>query len=209
MALSVIGAGLGRTGTTSLKLALEQLGFGPCHHMQEVGFNPVSVDLWMSVADGNRDWEAVFAGYRSAVDWPEVAFYKELIAFYPDARVILTERDPEAWFRSTQNTILSPEIRAGPPRPISILMGKLMAMFEPDAHNHDKLIAAFNAHNAEVRRIVPPGRLLIYEVADGWAPLCDFLGVPVPDGPMPHANSTDEFKAMTAGMRARAAQGQA
>ena len=206
MALQVIGGGVGRTGTTSLKAALELLGFGPCHHMKEVVFYPEQIARWTAVADGMRDWEAVFAGYRSAVDWPEVAFFHELITAYPDAKVILTERDPEAWFRSTQATILSPERDRAPANPMSIMMKKLIDRFEPDIHDHDKMIAAFKAHNAEVRRVVPPERLLVYEVAQGWGPLCDFLGVPVPDTPLPHENSTEEFRTHIAA-RVAAAQG--
>jgi hypothetical protein len=196
MGLEIIGAGVGRTGTTSLKTALETLGFGPCHHMTEVVFNPAALQRWIAIADGDHDWEAAFAGYRSAVDWPEVAFWRELAAYYPHAKVILTERDPEAWFRSTQETILSPERDQATPGPMQTLMGKLMARFEPAIHDKARMIAAFLAHNAEVRRAIPPERLLVYEVAQGWGPLCAFLGVPEPDAPMPHANSTDDFKTM-------------
>src|SRR5437870_2958107 len=108
MALKVIGAGLGRTGTLSLKLALEELGFGPCHHMAEVMLHLESVPLWIQAADGNPDWEAIYKGYAATVDYPGCFFWRELEKFYPDAKIILTVRDPEQWFESTQATIFSP-----------------------------------------------------------------------------------------------------
>ena len=112
MPLSVIGAGFGRTGTMSLKLALDQLGFGPCYHMTEVFKNPKASGYWEAAADGKPiDWEEVFAGYRSTVDWPGATFYKQLADAYPEAKVILTERDAEAWFESTQATIFSLHFR--------------------------------------------------------------------------------------------------
>ncbi|MDE2487101.1 MAG: sulfotransferase family protein, partial [Alphaproteobacteria bacterium] len=107
MTLKVIGAGYGRTGTMSLKLALEQLGFGPCYHMVEVFKNPQAPAWWLEAADGRPDWAKIFNGYSATVDWPSATFYRELAEAYPDAKVILTERDPEAWFRSTQATIFA------------------------------------------------------------------------------------------------------
>lgn len=201
MALSVIGAGYGRTGTMSLKLALEQLGFGPCHHMVEVFAHPESIPLWTAAAEGRADWDAIFEGYVSAVDWPTATFYEQLANHYPDAKVILTERDPESWFKSTQATIFAqfsggappPEVVAADPW-LNMVMKAVGDLFERRMYDHDKLIAVFNAHNARVRDVIPPERLLVYEVAQGWEPLCRFLGVPVPDGPMPKVNSTEEFQ---------------
>jgi hypothetical protein len=95
MTLKVIGAGFGRTGTSSLKQALEDLGFGPCHHMTEVIAHPQQVPVWEAAMNGEPvEWEDVFHAYQSAVDWPSAAFYEPLMERYPDARVILTVRDP-------------------------------------------------------------------------------------------------------------------
>ena len=196
MSLTVIGAGLGRTGTMSLKLALEQLGFGPCYHMAEVVTDPDAPQRWNDAADGKPDWEAIFAGFRSTVDWPNATFYRELAEAYPQAKVILTVRDPEAWFRSTQATIMSRPVPDPPQNAFHAMLAKVVyPMFNGRVNDHDVLVAAFNAHNAQVRAAIPPERLLVYEIAEGWAPLCAFLGVPIPDTPMPKANSTEEFLA--------------
>jgi len=195
MTLKVIGEGYGRTGTMSLKLALEQLGFGPCHHMVEVFAHPESIPLWSDAADGKADWDAIFQGYVSAVDWPTATFYKELADKYPDAKVILTERDPESWFKSTQATIFARDIPPDTQDPWARMVSKVIAqLFDHRMHDKEKVISVFKAHNARVREVIPADRLLVYEVAQGWAPLCDFLGVPVPDGPMPKVNSTEEFQ---------------
>jgi len=195
MSLQVIGAGYGRTGTMSLKLALEQLGFGPCHHMVEVVGHPETVPLWLDAAEGRGDWDRIFKDYRAAVDWPTATFYKELADHFPEAKVILTERDPESWFRSTQATIFSFPIEEEPQDPWQRMVQRVVGdLFDLDMHNRDKLIAVYKAHNARVREVIPADRLLVYEVAQGWEPLCAFLGVPVPPGPMPKVNSTDEFR---------------
>ena len=198
MTLSVVGAGLGRTGTTSLKLALEQLGLGPCYHMFEVFKNPAAPGYWEAAADGGAtDWELVFAGYASTVDWPSATFYETLADVYPDAQVILTERDPEGWWRSTQATIFNWDAPgANVPEPFLHMAQKVIgALFDQRIHDHDHVIEVFKRHNARVREVIAPERLLVYDLADGWAPLCAFLDVPVPDGPMPKANTTEEFLA--------------
>jgi Sulfotransferase domain len=196
MPLSVIGAGYGRTGTMSLKLALDQLGFGPCYHMVEVFKNPKAPGYWESAADGKpTDWEEVFAGYNSTVDWPSATFYKKLADHYPDAKVILTERDPEAWFVSTQATIFSLHIRDNTEDEWQRMVLKVISdLFDRRMNDKDKLIEVYNRHNADVRRAIAPERLLVYQVSQGWAPLCAFLGVDVPDAPMPKVNSTDDFR---------------
>jgi hypothetical protein len=195
MTLKVIGAGYGRTGTLSLKQALEQLGFGPCYHMVEVFKNPEAPGWWIEAAEGRPDWEKIFAGYASTVDWPNATFYAELAQAYPDAKVILTERDPEAWFESTQATIFARDPPADTTDPWMLMFGKVVAdLFDRRMHDKDRLISVFEAHNARVREVIPPERLLVYDVSQGWAPLCAFLGVAVPDGPMPKVNSTEEFR---------------
>src|SRR6185369_15707827 len=177
MALKVIGAGLGRTGTLSLKLALEQLGFGPCYHMVEVMLHLESTGLWIQAADGNPDWEAIFKAYASTVDYPACAFWRQLSDFYSDAKVLLSVRDPEEWFESTQATIFSPDsikrMRASPMRPF--IEKTAWQAFGDRIHDRDFMINAFKHHNAEVERAIPKDRLLVYEVKQGWESLCQFL----------------------------------
>jgi hypothetical protein len=202
MPLSVIGAGFGRTGTMSLKVALEQLGFGPCYHMVEVFKQPESVALWDAAADGKPDWERIFAGFPSSVDWPSATFYAELAEAYPQARVILTVRDPDAWVRSTQATIFARD-PSDPPTPFDQMIAKVVGrLFDYRMHDEALLKAVFERHNAEVVARIPPERLLVYEAAQGWAPLCAFLGVPIPDEPMPLTNTTEEFRARLAAFSA-------
>ncbi|HWU92000.1 MAG TPA: sulfotransferase [Sphingomicrobium sp.] len=196
MPLSVIGAGFGRTGTMSLKLALEQLGIGPCYHMSEVFKNPAAPGYWEAAADGKPvDWEQVFAGYRSTVDWPSATFYKELADAYPDAKVILTVRDPEAWFTSTQATIFASRIFEDATSDWGRMVLKVVGdLFDREMSNKAKLIDVYNRHNQTVQRVIPAERLLVYDLSEGWNPLCRFLGVPVPDEPIPNTNSTEDFK---------------
>jgi hypothetical protein len=196
MPLSVIGAGFGRTGTMSLKLALDKLGFGPCYHMVEVFKNPKAPGYWEAAADGKQvDWEEVFAGYCSTVDWPSATFYKELADAYPEAKVILTVRDPEEWFTSTQATIFSRHIRDDTEDDWQRMVLKVIGdLFERRMTDKAKLIEVYERHNQEVRRTIPSERLLVYEIADGWGPLCRFLDVEVPNESMPKVNSTDEFR---------------
>lgn len=203
MTLKVIGAGFGRTGTLSLKLALEQLGFGPCYHMVEVFKNPQAARWWIEAADGRPDWAKIYEGYNSTVDWPNATFWAELADAYPDAKVILTVRDPEAWFRSTQATIFA----APPPAEVGDfgeMYDKVIArLFDRRMHDHDHVIDVYQRHNEEVQRRIAPERLLVYEVAEGWGPLCAFLGVPAPETAMPQVNSTEEFRARRMGAAAR------
>jgi len=196
MPLSVFGAGFGRTGTMSLKLALDRLGFGPCYHMVEVFKNPKASGYWEAAADGRPvDWEEVFAGYGSTVDWPSATFYKQLANAYPEAKVSLTVRDPEAWFASTQATIFSRHIRDDTEDDWQRMVLKVISdLFDRRMTDKAKLIEVYQRHNEEVRRTIPQERLLVYEVADGWEPLCRFLDADVPNESMPRANSTDEFR---------------
>lgn len=197
MPLDVIGAGLGRTGTTSLKLALEHLGIARCHHMTEVFHHPETAGLWEAAAEGKPvDWEALLAGYRAAVDWPACHFYRDLARIYPNAKVILTVRDPESWFRSTQATIFGfADVAEVAKRPMGGFMLKaILPTFDGRVHDREHAIAVYERHNAEVRRAIAPERLLVYDVAQGWEPLCRFLGVPIPSESFPHANTTEDFR---------------
>ncbi|MBR9834296.1 MAG: hypothetical protein GYB42_03715 [Alphaproteobacteria bacterium] len=198
MSLSVISAGFGRTGTMSLKLALEQLGFGPCHHMIEVIENgDKQVPLWNEANEGRADFEAIFDGYKSAVDWPSAAFWKELADYYPGAKIILSTRSAESWYNSISDTILAtvwaPE--NWPPQAVEwfTMVTKVLQRSLGDARQKDELIATFHAHEAAVKAAIPADRLLVHQAKDGWKPLCDFLGVPVPDGDYPRTNSKEEF----------------
>ncbi|GJL90656.1 sulfotransferase family protein [Hyphococcus sp.] len=205
MSLKVIGAGLGRTGTASLKVALETLGFGKCHHMSEVFGSPQQVDLWTKAADGAPDWPATFDGYGAAVDFPTAAFWRELAAFYPDAKIILSVRDAEKWWQSTQETILSPlAVKSMPGMPFGpVVKNVVWRFFDNEIHDHDHLTAAFNRHTEEVKKAIPKERLLVFEAKDGWAPLCEFLGKDIPSEAYPRVNSKEEMRPM---MEAMAAQ---
>jgi Sulfotransferase domain len=196
MPLDVIGAGLGRTGTTSLKFALEQLGFGRCHHMSELIRHPEQAPLWERAAAGESvDWEEVLEGYRATTDWPACHFYKTLAERYPRARVILTLRDPQRWFESTQATIFNADFLASTgERPHGgFVRDVLLSVFDGRMHDREHLIEVYERHNAEVRRTIAPERLLVYEVSQGWEPLCRFLGVPVPADRFPRVNTTEDF----------------
>jgi len=200
MDLKIIGAGLGRTGTMSLKLALEQLGFGPCYHMAEVFMHPEFARLWVDVAEGHPDWETIFKDYASTVDYPGCAYWRELAERYPQARVLLSIRDADQWFESTQATIFSPQsverMGSSPMRPF--IEKTVWKSFGDRIHDRDAMVAAFNRHNAEVKNTISKDRLLVYEVKDGWEPLCKFLGVPAPATAFPRVNSREEMAAMVA-----------
>jgi len=198
MTLSVFSAGFGRTGTMSLKLALEQLGQGRCHHMIEVIENgAVQVPLWNDALAGNPDFGAIYDGYNSAVDWPSAAFWKELAAAYPDAKIILSTRSAESWYDSISETILAtvwaPEKWPAQAVDWFRMVTKVLERSFGEAKDRDSLIAVFNAHEAAVKAAIPSERLLVHSAKDGWEPLCAFLGVPVPEGPYPRTNSKEEF----------------
>lgn len=203
MFLQVIGTGFGRTGTLSLKFGLEALGFGPCYHMIETQAHPEHDAMWLALAAGqSNDWGAILKGYRATVDWPAISIWKELIAANPDAKVILTVRDPAHWYESASKTIFrrmreagmtgdgAPPRRQGHMRMVNAVV--LQNAFGGDL-GRDHAIRVFEAHNEEVRRAVPPERLLVYEAGQGWDPLCAFLGVPRPDVPYPNVNSAADF----------------
>ena len=195
MPLKLIGAGLGRTGTLSLKLALEQLGYGPCYHMVEQLMHPEHAPQWVRAADGHPDWEALFAGYCATVDYPGCSFWRELAQAYPDAKVLLSVRDPDQWFESTQATIFSQDsIASIRNSPLVEFVDKTVFREIGDRiHDRDFMVALFRRHNAEVERVIPPARLLVYETGQGWEPLCKFLGVPTPTRDFPRTNSREDF----------------
>jgi hypothetical protein len=205
MTLKVIGTGLGRTGTLSLKAALEQLGFGPCYHMMEVFPRPQHVAAWAKAARGEAvDWDALFDGFAATVDWPSARFWRELVERYPQAKVIHTERDGEVWWGSFSQTIkegISSEAPAAMQEwldMVSLIITKQTFGGEMDKAN---ALRVYGAHNAEVKRSVPASRRLDFDVAQGWEPLCRFLGVAVPATPFPKTNTTAEFRARMSARR--------
>ena len=205
MTMNVIGVGVGRTGTYSLKLAINQLGLGPCHHMEEVLKNyDDQVRLWTAAQEGSPNWLAIYKGYNSAVDWPTARFWRELLLAYPSAKFVLTVRSPARWVESFSETIYKllserdkapDEMRAW----IEMCAAVIGSAGFPDGLDTDGLMKAFSAHIDEVRSVIPTHQLLVYEVKEGWAPLCEFLGVPVPDDPFPRTNDRGEFWDRVAG----------
>jgi hypothetical protein len=199
MSLKVIGVGVGRTGTYSLKLAITQLGFGPCHHMEEVAKNlPVQLPLWQAALRGQTDWAAIYDGFESAVDWPTARFFRELNAAYPEAKFILGHRDARTWAESFGATIykLISEADQAPEHLrewLAMVSEVIRQTGIPMGRDLDGLEAAFTAHISAVKAEIPAERLLVYEVKEGWEPLCSFLGVAEPDGPFPRTNNRSEF----------------
>ncbi len=219
--MRVVGAGFGRTGTLSLKAALERLGFGPCYHMTEVFENPEHADFWRAAWRGEPvDWGGTLGGYKASVDWLACAFYAELMQRNPDAKVVLSVRDPESWYESVRNTIYEISVvipRSRLSQPAFALMGLFFDMSARvnmaeeiiwngtfDGRFEDKPYATrvFERHTEEVKRSVPQDRLLVYEVKEGWGPLCEFLGVEEPDEPFPRLNDTAEFRRRIQAIRA-------
>ena len=198
MSLKVIGAGFGRTGTLSLKTALEELGFGKCYHMVEILKKPSHMKLWAEIMQGNKArWDTIFRDYQAAVDWPVAAYYRDLMTAYPEAKVILTVRDPNSWHRSIMTTLYQARRRffVRLTRIIPVLHQFLNGMeyaiwesaFQNKLEDKDHAIRVFNDHIEEVKRIVPAERLLVFEARHGWEPLCSFLNVPIPvNKPYPH-----------------------
>jgi hypothetical protein len=198
-----------RTGTLTQKVALEMLGLGPCYHMVDVLSDLEQAELWEQALEGKAPWPEILGGFNSTVDWPAGYFYRELIDVYPEAKVLLSVRDPEAWERSMRQTVWA--VRHG--ESLIRLLSSAQAHVNPQwqaflnmidhliwegtfASGHaepEQMIETMLRHNEEVQRVVPPERLLVWSVTEGWEPLCEFLELPVPDAPFPHANDRTEF----------------
>ena len=204
MTLKVIGAGFGRTGTLSLKEALEKLGFGPCHHMKEVMLNSEQAEYFYLASTGkSMDWDEVYKDYSSAVDWPTAAYYRELSDKYPDAKVILGMRDAGSWYDSASMTIYQMSQKF--PKWIRFILPRTDKIFkmidktvfgEPFSYrfgDREYAMQVFNDHVEEVKRSIPEEKLLMHSAKDGWGPLCAFLDVPVPEAPYPWVNDSKEF----------------
>jgi hypothetical protein len=193
MTLRVVGAGLGRTGTLSLKVALEQWLGRPCYHMAEVFVHPEHVPIWHAAARGDMpDWTKLLRGYAAAVDWPAASFWSEMSEAFPEALVVLSVRDPESWWKSAHATIF-PASREAHDEWRAMIDELFARRFTSALEDREACIAAFERHNERVREVVPPERLVEWRPADGWLPLCEALGVPVPDEPFPHVNTTESF----------------
>lgn len=199
MSMHVIGAGVGRTGTHSLKLAINRLGLGPCHHMEEVLRNlPEQVPLWSAALNGSPDWRGIYDGYTSAVDWPTARFFRELRDAYPCAKFVLTHRSAESWADSFSTTIYRlvaerDQVPVGMKAWIEMASDIISDTGFPGGLDRAGLIDAFEAHNEAVKATIPASRLLVFQAKDGWAPLCEFLQLPVPDEPFPRTNNREEF----------------
>ena len=189
-----MGAGFGRTGTSSLKKALTQLGVGNVYHMFEVFQQPKHAQLWCMEPP---PWDEIFRGYSASLDWPAVNYYAELARLNPAAKVVLTVRDAEAWYDSTHATLWQRHLErvakgteGGAISDVVIWKDTFHGRFD----DREYAIAVYHRHIDEVRRTIPKDRLLVYDVSDGWAPLCEFLDLPVPDTPFPNFNSRETFK---------------
>lgn len=199
MELKVIGLGLGRTGTYSLKTALEHLQLGPCHHMERVAQNmPVQLPLWNALLDNPTNFEAVYEGMQSAVDWPTAAFYKELYRAYPNAKFILTHRSKESWAESFGSTIYKLLAdRETAPAPVREWLNMVVKVIEksgfPMGLDFNGLAERYEAHKDAVRDFIPGEQLLVYQVKEGWEPLCKFLNVEAPTMDFPRTNNREEF----------------
>jgi Sulfotransferase domain len=202
VALKVFGAGYPRTASLSLKIALEQLGFGPCHHMTEVFPRPERWQYWVDASQGKPvDWDTVFEGFVSSSDAPACFFFKEITARYPDAKVILSVRDADKWADSAANTAMGLVMRDGVVgTPMGDWLDKTFYFRIGDAlGDADRLKRFYAEHNDAVMATVPAEQLLVYEVGSGWEPLCEFLGVPVPDEPYPRVNDRMQFSDIARG----------
>lgn len=198
--MKLIGAGFGRSGTMSIKAALEQLGYGPCYHMKITLKRYHHMKFFMRAWAGKEvNWKKFFRKYNSVVDWPACAYYKELMKEFPEANVLLNMRDPESWYESMKETIyaIQPAFPFWFPKVVRrlhdeiIWNGSLKGVFE----DREKALAVYRQYIEDVKSTVPADRLLVYNVKEGWKPLCDFLGVPVPEGKsFPHINERKSFK---------------
>lgn len=206
MGLRVIGAGFGRTGTTSLKAALQQLGFTKCHHMDEVRGHQVAA--WQGIADGKApDWDAIFEGFQASCDWPSCTYWEELSSHYPDAKVILSVRDEIRWYDSVAETIYAGSfliptwLMRAMPWPFQRFNRMVIAqvwdgVFDGRFLEREHALGIYRNHVERVKTRCDPDRLLVFQATDGWHPLCEFLGVPVPDGPYPHLNDAKQIRRM-------------
>jgi len=193
MTLKVIGTGFGRTGTDSMRKALNILGVGPTHHMTEVGKDAYVREQWLNLVHGaNPDWDVLFNGYQACVDWPSAFYWRSLIVKYPEAKVLLTMRSATSWWLSFEATILKYILRGDDPNGFAQrLVAQQVFNGRPD--NREHAIATYNRNIEDVMSTVSPERLLVHSYEDGWEPLCCWLDLPVPDVDYPSGNTTQDF----------------
>ena len=202
--MKVLGAGFGRTGTMSLKIALEKLGIGPCYHMREVVLHPSHIKIWYDISRGEHpNWDRLFSGFNSAVDFPVCLFYEELVNKFPDAKFILTLRDFDTWYKSTANTIYKvPTMLPGwfewvvYPIRMFIEMQVILiwvGLFKNNFSDRESTELVYNEHIESIKKTIPADKLLIYRINEGWGPLCEFLNVEKPETPFPKVNDTAEM----------------
>ena len=202
--MKVLGAGFGRTGTMSLKIALEKLGIGPCYHMREVASHPSHIKIWYDISRGEYpNWDRLFSGFNSAVDFPVCLFYEELVNKFPDAKFILTLRDFDTWYESTANTIykvptMLPDWFKRVVYPIRMFIELQVnliwvGLFKNNFSDIESTELVYNEHLKSVKKTIPADKLLIYRVNEGWGPLCEFLNVDKPEIPFPKVNDTAEM----------------
>jgi hypothetical protein len=220
MSIKVIGAGFPRTGTNSLKRSLEMLGVSKCYHMKELLTHPDQLPLWLRLEDtGTTDWDTLYNGFQGSVDFPCYPFYQQHLEKYPEAKVILTIRDFDSWYKSVTSTIWT----AGPQNlgQKLAMMGRMLTdsrvkkvigcikfvkrmIWQKEFKGRFEDVAfvkeVFNQHIEKVKSNVPSDQLLVYDVREGWGPLCQFLGVPEPAEPLPHLNKRENFKTMLQGL---------
>jgi hypothetical protein len=211
--MKLIGAGFGRTGTMSLKAALEQVGYGPCFHMIDLIKGEMSLPVWEAASKGEPvDFEQALEGWESTIDWPACTYWEQLVEIWPDALVLLSVRDPDDWYESCINSIHAAaelgtrgELGGGPVDPPPpdvmetinrIVWDGTFGGLDRFQEDRESAIETFKRNNEAVKAKVPADQLLVYEITEGWGPLCEFLGVEVPDAPMPHLNDTETFRAM-------------
>ena len=201
MPLKIVGAAFGRTGTKSIKIALEKLGFGPCHHMFELHNNPDQIALWRAVARGEKScWDKIFTDYQASIDWPSARYWRELAEHFENAKVLLTIRNEDSWFDSVQRTIypimrdhtsLQSSLRREQASVAHDIIVRQTFNGKMNDRSHAKRV--YRNYIEDVRRTIKPERLLNYSVTEGWGSLCAFLDVPVPDEPFPFTNTTQQF----------------
>lgn len=194
MTLEVIGAGFGRTGTDSMREALNLLGVGPCHHMMEVMAHDEQKRLWRAFVKGEPiGWDRLLAGYAACVDWPTAHYWRELSQAYPQAKVVLTYRRAESWWESFEKTLVPVMQSSTEPDSLGVALVR-DRVFGGRPQDRDHAIAVYEANVEAVKSEIPPERLLVHCAGDGWEPLCAFLGRPVPASPYPSRNSADDFR---------------
>ena len=214
MTLKVIGAGMPRTGTSSLKVALSELGFDPCYQMLPLLSHPEQVNFWSSASKGQKmDWSELFRDYQATVDFPSYRYYDKLLEYYPKAKVILTVRDPEEWYESAFNTIyqvVKPQTEQQffqtlklPESPRKRKLEQIFNLVEKELWQKDfqgqftdkqYAIEVFKQHVKQVKQKVPSKQLLVYQITEGWSSMCSFLDVTVPKATFPRLNEGATFK---------------